>query len=86
MIRHAAESDHGDSLKRICILAFLLLVFHPLIHQSSQADEPVQWTGWLGPNRDGFAGYFVPPKTWPESLSRQWSLTVGEGYGTPLVV
>ena len=31
---------------------------------SVSADE-VQWTGWLGPNRDGWVDYFQPPTEWP---------------------
>lgn len=47
--------------------------------------EDVDWTGWLGPNRDGWVDYFQPPAKWPENLQQQWQVTVGEGYATPLV-
>lgn len=40
---------------------------------------------WRGRQRDGAASAFVPPASWPGSLTRQWSARIGEGYGTPLV-
>ncbi len=44
------------------------------------------WTGWLGPNRDGQVSNFVVPEEFPQELSAQWSVKVGTGYGTPVVV
>jgi outer membrane protein assembly factor BamB len=44
------------------------------------------WPQWRGPNRDGAAGAFVEPKTWPAKLNRQWKVEVGLGYASPLVV
>jgi outer membrane protein assembly factor BamB len=41
---------------------------------------------WRGPQRDGSASGFVEPATWPEKLVRQWSVEVGEGYSTPIIV
>src|SRR6516162_5799353 len=41
---------------------------------------------WQGPQRDGAASDFVAPKNWPEKLTRRWTVEVGEGYGTPLVI
>jgi outer membrane protein assembly factor BamB len=43
------------------------------------------WTQWRGPNRDG-AAPFTAPQTWPENLARKWSVEIGQGYATPLVV
>jgi outer membrane protein assembly factor BamB len=40
---------------------------------------------WRGQNRDGSASAFAPPATWPDALTRRWSVDVGEGYATPLV-
>lgn len=48
------------------------------------ADGPT-WNGWLGPNRDGWVTDFVAPSIWPEELTQEWELEVGEGYGSPLV-
>jgi outer membrane protein assembly factor BamB len=41
---------------------------------------------WRGEHRDGAAAAFSPPASWPDTLTRQWTVTVGEGYATPLVV
>lgn len=43
------------------------------------------WTGWLGPNRDGQVSDFQPPKSWPKSLKKVWTQEVGAGYGSPIV-
>ena len=51
---------------------------------------PVQaendWTGWLGPNRNGWVESFTPPQQWTKSLLKNWQVDVGTGYGSPLVV
>jgi outer membrane protein assembly factor BamB len=50
----------------------------------AQSDET--WTGWLGPQRNGWVSDFKPPAAWPGSLRKVWSVEVGTGYGSPLVV
>jgi outer membrane protein assembly factor BamB len=50
---------------------------------SSTADD--DWTGWLGPNRNGWVSNFQPPAQWPAKLSKVWQVKVGTGYGSPLV-
>ena len=50
--------------------------------QSRDAD----WPQWRGPARSGAATSFVAPSTWPDELTRQWSVEVGEGYATPILV
>lgn len=44
------------------------------------------WTGWLGPQRNGRVEDFIAPDVWPEELTREWTVEVGIGYGTPIVV
>ena len=44
------------------------------------------YTQWRGLRSDGSASAFVEPVRWPEELSREWRVEVGEGYATPLVV
>ncbi|MEZ5284783.1 MAG: PQQ-binding-like beta-propeller repeat protein [Vicinamibacterales bacterium] len=41
---------------------------------------------WRGRDRDGSASAFVEPAMWPDALTRQWKVDVGEGYSTPVVV
>jgi outer membrane protein assembly factor BamB len=45
----------------------------------------LDYTQWRGNSRDGSASGFVPPATWPETLTRKWKTEVGDGYATPLV-
>jgi outer membrane protein assembly factor BamB len=47
---------------------------------------PLDYPQWRGRDRDGAASAFAEPAAWPETLVRQWTVEVGEGYGTPLVV
>jgi outer membrane protein assembly factor BamB len=47
---------------------------------------PRDYPQWRGHQRDGSASGFRAPATWPEALTRQWKVEVGEGYATPLVV
>jgi outer membrane protein assembly factor BamB len=52
-----------------------------------QAQRPSRdYVQWRGQQRDGSASAFVEPKQWPDTLTRQWRVEVGEGYGTPLVI
>jgi outer membrane protein assembly factor BamB len=44
-----------------------------------------QWPQWRGPNRDGMVDAAHVPVSWPATLSRQWTQTVGEGYSTPVL-
>ena len=44
-----------------------------------------EWTGWLGPERNGWVDDFQPPQTWPDKLQQLWRVRVGEGYGSPLI-
>src|SRR5437899_872109 len=44
------------------------------------------WPKWLGPNRDGKAVAFTPPKSWPKELTPKWKTAVGEGVATPALV
>lgn len=43
------------------------------------------WPQWRGPNRDGTVVGFSIPDVWPESLEKQWSVKVGDGYSSPVV-
>jgi outer membrane protein assembly factor BamB len=44
------------------------------------------WTQWRGPARDGVIASFTPPAAWPDTLVKRWSVDVGIGYATPIVV
>lgn len=61
----------------VAILLFLVTPF-------AWTAEP-EWTGWLGPKRNGWVDDFQPPQKWPDKLEQHWQARVGEGYGSPLV-
>ncbi len=43
------------------------------------------WPQWRGTNRDGHVKDFEVPKTWPNELSKIWSVKVGAGISSPIV-
>ena len=43
------------------------------------------WPQWRGTGRDGVAGSFTAPKTWPAKLTKVWSIEAGGGHASPLV-
>jgi outer membrane protein assembly factor BamB len=53
---------------------------------ASAQNAALDYTQWRGPNRDGSAAGFVEPKIWPKALRQRWTLEIGPGYATPLVV
>jgi outer membrane protein assembly factor BamB len=65
-------------------LVAVLVTFAALcISSASIAGD--EWTGWLGPKRNGWVSGFQPPAQWPASLTKVWEVKVGTGYGSPLV-
>lgn len=44
------------------------------------------WPQWRGNGRDGKAGGFAAPKTWPKELTQKWKVAVGSGDATPALV
>ena len=70
------------------MLWFRNLIWATLLATVAAAQTPStpDYTQWRGNGRDGSASGFIPPATWPDHLTRGWSVDVGEGYGTPLVV
>jgi len=67
----------------LTVIALISLEVAPAPQTSSGAD--VDWPGWRGPRRDGWAGGFRPPTPWPERLTRAWQVEVGTGYASPIV-
>ena len=63
-----------------CILGFGLSL-------AAQGSRPIgDWPQWRGPNRDGVASGFQAPREWPAQLTKRWSVEVGTGYATPVLV
>lgn len=51
------------------------------------AGSATDWNQWRGPNRDGIASSFASPTSWsPDALVRKWSVAVGEGHSSPVIV
>lgn len=44
------------------------------------------WTQWRGPNRDGVVASSHTSASWANGLTEQWTVQVGSGYATPLLV
>jgi outer membrane protein assembly factor BamB len=44
------------------------------------------WPQWRGPNRDNKVVGFKEPKTWPKELNKKWSVKVGLGDASPVLV
>ena len=57
-----------------------------MIAAGSAAVAAQDWPQWRGPARDGVASGFDAPASWPDALQRQWSVDVGLGYATPVLV
>jgi len=64
------------------VCAALIVAAATAAAQNAAQDYP-QWRGKSG---DGSASAFIGPSTWPDALTRRWSIEVGEGYATPLVI
>jgi hypothetical protein len=52
----------------------------------AEAQGPADWTQWRGPARDGVIASFTAPATGPDALVKRWTVDVGIGYATPIVV
>ena len=48
--------------------------------------SPQDYPQWRGQHRDGAASAFSEPDTWPDALTRHWTVEVGDGYATPIIV
>jgi outer membrane protein assembly factor BamB len=49
-------------------------------------EKTLDWPQWRGPNRDGVVEGVKAPEKWPEKLTEEWKVEVGEGIASPVVV
>ncbi|MGH9147419.1 MAG: PQQ-binding-like beta-propeller repeat protein, partial [Vicinamibacterales bacterium] len=71
-----------DTNRRV-VIAIAGLVGATLLAAAPAAQD---WPQWRGPERDGVITAFNAPASWPEQLTEQWKVEVGQGYATPLLV
>lgn len=65
-------------LHQSLIFVATLFIFHTATAQN--------WPQWRGPNRDGVAANIEMPQSWPKQPKLIWSVEVGTGHSSPLVV
>jgi outer membrane protein assembly factor BamB len=71
-------------MRRLVGTAAVVVLASTSLGQAQLASTDV--TQWRGPNRDGVVQGFTAPQAWPEMLVKRWTVEVGTGYATPLVV
>jgi len=71
-------------MKHIVLRTALLSVGILLIVNGFAAAQ--DWPQWRGPERDARITGFTAPTTWPQQLTQQWKVTVGDGVATPALV
>ncbi len=70
-------------LKRLTVIGIALMIGVTMAPAPVAGQDTSQWRG---PNRDGAVTGFDVPASWPDGLTRQWTVDVGFGYATPLLV
>lgn len=68
--------------RSLALFALMAMTTTTLVSQGAGPD----WPQFRGPNRDGVVSSFAEPKAWPERLTQQWKVDVGEGHATPVLV
>ncbi len=81
--RGVGRQMEGNVLKRLTVIAIVLAIGWGTAPAPVAGQDTPQWRG---PNRDGSVVGFDVPAAWPEGLTRQWTIDVGFGYATPLLV
>jgi outer membrane protein assembly factor BamB len=67
-------------MKRNISQLFTILVLFFFVNLANGLE---QWQQWRGPNRDGITNLL--PRQWPEQLTKQWQIQIGEGHSSPVV-
>jgi outer membrane protein assembly factor BamB len=67
---------------RVGVAAALIVGGAAADAQQATTDVPQ----WRGQRRDGAASGFVAPAAWPKELTSRWTVEIGDGYSTPIVV
>lgn len=70
-------------LRHLKTFGIVLMVGSTVLSGNLAAQDMPQWRGM---NRDGAVAGFDMPAAWPAGLTQQWTVEVGYGYATPLLV
>ena len=57
-----------------------------LVLLGAQLAGAQDWPQWRGAGRDARATGFEAPEKWPEALTEQWKVSVGDGVATPALL
>ncbi len=87
-VYHASKVNPGNPMPppRSAIFRRIRPTLAGLLLAALPAVAGGDWPEWRGAERDGVAADFELPAEWPEDLVRRWSVEVGLGYATPLLV
>ena len=66
--------------------AFMVAAVVALLVGAVSIAAAQDWPQWRGPARDGVAAAFDVPSSWPDMLQRHWSLEIGLGYASPVLI
>ena len=66
--------------------AFLVAAVAALLIGGVSSVAAQDWPQWRGPERDGVAAAFDVPASWPDTLQRHWSVDIGLGYASPVLI
>ncbi len=78
------KRNFKNSILSLCGLCASVTLCVAIAESSAQGGA--SWPQWRGPTRDGVAQAGAPITAWPQMLTRRWSVPVGDGYSTPIVV
>ncbi len=70
-------------LKRLTVIGIALMIGVTMAPAPVAGQDTSQWRG---PNRDGAVTGFDVPASWPDGLTRQWTVDVGFGWPAIAVV
>ncbi len=69
-------------MKKNILITFTVILILTLSAQVNSQN----WPQFRGANRDSKVTGFMAPVSWPAELAKQWSITVGTGDATPVLV
>ena len=71
---------------RVALILFAGAAVFAAAQSGTPVPSPENYRQWRGERRDGAAAGFIEPPAWPQALTHRWTVEIGEGYATPLVL